>query len=65
MFRTYPTSRSRCLDFGGSRLDAEREVDDAVPLGADVQVVEPDAVLRHDESPLQETVDGAVPEASF
>ena len=49
------------LDLGRPRLDAEGEVDDAVALGADVEVVKPVAVARLGERPLQEAVDGAVP----
>ena len=49
------------LDLGRPRLDAEGQVDDAVALGADVEVVKPVAVARLSERPLQEAVDGAVP----
>ena len=34
------------LDFRRSGLHAEREVDDAIALGADVEMIEPDAVVR-------------------
>ena len=49
------------LDLGRPRLDAEGQVDDAVALGADVEVVKPVAVARLCERPLQEAVDSAVP----
>ena len=49
------------LDLSRPRLDAEGQVDDAVALGADVEVVKPVAVARLGERPLQEAVDGAVP----
>ena len=50
----------RHLNICRSLFDAERQIDDAIPLRTDVQVIEPDAVTRHGKCTLQETVDRAV-----
>ena len=50
------------MDVGRSWFDAERQIDDAVALSADVQMIKSNTVTSDDKSSFQETVDCAVPE---
>lgn len=52
--------KSEILNVGGTRFDAKRQIDDAISLRTDVEVVKPNSVARNDESAFQKTVDCAV-----
>ena len=51
---------SKILNVGWSGFDAERQIDDAVSLSADVEVIKANSVAGNDESALQKTVDCSI-----